>query len=225
MLNARLQNVLQSMRQTFAETLRQVKLSYCLIAVLGSGILAFGLYHVHSLSGVTEGGILGLTLLLEYWLSISPAVSGFILNTLCYLLGWKLLGHVFIFYSMIASTGFSIIYKICEQFDPLWPWLADMPLVAALVGAMFVGVGVGLCVRIGGAPGGDDAIAMVGAYVFHTNVERVYLISDLVVLVMALSYIPVRRIGYSLLTVLLSGQIIGLMQKIPLPKAEKQCAD
>ena len=34
--------------------------------LLGSAILAFGLYNVHALSGVTEGGILGLTLLLHH---------------------------------------------------------------------------------------------------------------------------------------------------------------
>ena len=42
-----------------------------------------------------------------------------------------------------------------------------------------------------------------------------YLLSDLIVLLLSLSYIPVRRIGFSLLTVILSGQIIGLIQKIP----------
>ena len=46
------------------------------------------------------------------------------------------------------------------------------------------------------------------------SIERVYLLSDLIVLLLSLSYIPVRRIGFSLLTVILSGQIIGLIQKI-----------
>lgn len=47
-----------------------------LISVFGSAFLAFGLYNVHALSGVTEGGVLGLTLLLDRWFSISPSVSG-----------------------------------------------------------------------------------------------------------------------------------------------------
>ena len=82
------------------------------------------------------------------------------MNVLCYVLGWKLLGKEFIAYSALATVGFSGMYKICEQFPHLWPGLADMPLVAALVGALFVGVGAGLCVRVGGAPSGDDALAM-----------------------------------------------------------------
>ena len=38
-----------------------------LVSIFGSAFLAFGLYNVHALSGVTEGGVLGLTLLLDHW--------------------------------------------------------------------------------------------------------------------------------------------------------------
>lgn len=180
----------------------------------GSAILAFGLYHVHSFSGVTEGGVLGLTLLLHHWFRISPAVSGFILNFICYILGMKVLGKKFIAYSIISGSAFSIFYAIIEQFDPLWPNLVDYPLLAAVAGAMFVGVGVGLCVRAGGAPGGDDALAMSLAKITKKEIQWVYLVSDLIVLILSLSYIPVQRLIYSLLTVVLSGQIIGIMQKM-----------
>lgn len=180
----------------------------------GSAILAFGLYHVHSFSGVTEGGVLGLTLLLHHWFRISPAVSGFILNFICYILGMKVLGKKFIAYSIISGSAFSIFYAIIKQFDPLWPNLVDYPLLAAVVGAMFVGVGVGLCVRAGGAPGGDDALAMSLAKITKKEIQWVYLVSDLIVLILSLSYIPVQRLIYSLLTVVLSGQIIGIMQKM-----------
>ena len=196
----------------------KLKLSSCIAALLASAFLAFGLYHVHSFSGVTEGGVLGLTLLLEHWLHISPALSGFVLNALCYALGWRLLGRDFIAYSAIASVGFSVAYKVCEQFPPLWPQLAELPLLAAIVGAVFVGVGAGVCVRAGGATGGDDALAMSAAHVTGWNIEWVYLLSDFVVLALSVSYIPLERIGYSILTVLLSGQIIGLIQKLPFDK-------
>ena len=194
------------------EALKNITLKKCAITLLGSFILAFGLYHVHSISGVTEGGVLGATLLLEHWTGISPALTRGIMNVLCYVLGWKLLGKEFIAYSALATVGFSGMYKICEQFPHLWPGLADMPLVAALVGALFVGVGAGLCVRVGGAPSGDDALAMSISHATDWKIQWVYLLSDLIVLVMSLSYIPVRRIGYSLFTVLLSGQLIGFVQ-------------
>lgn len=184
-----------------------------MIALIGSAIQAFGIYNIHSLSNVTEGGVLGAMLLIDHWLHISPSVSGFLMNGACYVMGWRLLGKVFVVYSFVASAGFSVVYKICEQFPPLWPEIANMPLLASVLGAVFVGVGAGVCVRIGGATSGDDALAMSLSHVTGMRVQWIYLASDLIVLLLSLSYIPVRRIAYSLLTVILSGQIIGWVQR------------
>lgn len=183
------------------------------VLLLGNAILAFGLYHVHAQSNVTEGGVLGLTLLLQQWFDISPAISGFVMNFLCYYLGWKVLGGKFIAYSCISGGAFSIFYYIFEQFEPIWPTIREYPLVAALTGALFVGVGIGICVRVGGAPGGDDALAMSLSKLMKKDIQWIYLFSDLTVLGLSLTYIPVGRILYSLFTVILSGQIIGWISK------------
>ena len=196
---------------------KEIKLSSVLLLLAGSALLAFGLYNVHSISNVTEGGILGLTLLLEYWFGISPSFSGFLLTALCYFLGWKILGKRFLVFSFISAIGFSVFYGIFEQFDPLFPQIGEMPFLAAVVGALFVGISVGICVRVGGAPTGDDALAMSLSSVLPVDIQWIYLASDLVVLFISLSYIPLNKILYSLLTVLLSGQIIGMIQKIKLP--------
>ena len=191
----------------------RLKAKNCLSICIGSAILAFGLYNVHSISGVTEGGVLGLTLLLEHWFGISPSVSGLILNGVCYLLGFKLLGKEFIAYSVIAGGGFSLFYAIFEKFPPVYPQIADMPLLAAIVGSLFVGIGVGLGVRANSAPTGDDSLALSLSHLFKIGIQWVYLVSDLVVLLLSLTYIPLGKIAYSLLTVVLSGQLIGLIQK------------
>lgn len=188
-----------------------IKAKNVAVTLLGSAILAFGLYHIHSFSGVTEGGVLGLTLLLHYWLGLSPAVSGLVLNLCCYALGWRVIGGDFVAYSLISGGGFSLFYAIFERFPPLFPDIAELPLLASILGAAFVGVGVGLCVRMGGAPGGDDALAMSLSKLTGAGIQWIYLASDLVVLLLSLSYIPVKKIVYSLLTVILSGQTIGLI--------------
>lgn len=207
-------------RRTYEKMSRWVpklKLSGCVIAFLASALQAFGMYNVHALSGVTEGGIFGLVLLLDHWTGLSPAISSFVLNAGCYALGWRTLGREFIGYSLVAACGYSAGYGICEQFPPLWPQIANMPLLAAIVGALFIGIGAGLCVRVGGATSGDDALAMSLSHLTEIPIQWLYLISDLLVLGLSLSYIPLRRIGYSLLTVILSGQIIGWIQQLPVP--------
>ena len=129
-----------------------------------------------------------------------------------------MLGLSFVKYSILAGGSFSVFYWIVEQFPPLWPQLAGMPLVAAIVGALFIGVGVGLCVRTGGAPGGDDALGMSVSKLWGWDIRWYYLVSDLTVLGLSLTYLPFARIAYSLVTVLLSGQIIGWIQLIGVKK-------
>lgn len=194
----------------------------CLITLLGSCILAFGLCHIHALSGVTEGGQLGLTLLLHHWLHITPAISALVINIVCYAAGWKALGKSFLFYSFVATAGFSGFYRIFEMSPPVFPELAQHPLAAALLGAVFVGLGCGLCVRVGGAPCGDDALAITLSHIFKAKIEYFYMISDITVLLLSLSYIPVQRIGFSLLTVLLSSKLVGIVQRFNFPHGGKK---
>lgn len=184
--------------------------------VFGGVFLAFGLYHVHSLSGVTEGGLLGLNLLLEHWFSISPAVTNFVFSAICYFIGWRMLGKDFILRSAVAAAAFSLSYRVFELFPHIYPGLYDMPLLAALLGAVFVGVGTGVCVRCGGAVCGDDALAMAISQKLKIKIEYCYMVSDLLVLGLSLSYIPLRRIVYSLFTVFLSSKLVGLTQRNPI---------
>lgn len=202
--------------KNFMNDIKSVKLKNCLWQLPGAAILAFGLYNVHSFADITEGGVLGLTLLLHHHFGISPSVSSLVLNFVCYIFGFLVLGGGFVVYSAVAGLGFSLFYAINEQFPPVWAGIADHPLVACVVGAIFVGVGVGICVRFGGAPGGDDALSMgLAKLLKKVDIRWIYLASDLIVLTLSLTYIPVRKIAYSLCTVILSGQIIGFFQKKP----------
>ena len=58
--------------------------------------------------------------------------------------------------------------------------------------------------------------------VTHWNIQWAYLITDLVVLGLSVSYIDLKRLACSLLTVLLSGQIIGFVQRFKSPE-KRQC--
>lgn len=184
------------------------------LALLGAFIQAVGLCNIHAFADVTEGGVLGATLLIDHWLHISPAASAFVLNALCYLIGWRTLGKGFLAYSALCGAAYSVFYALLEPFAPLWLGLIASPLWSAVAGAAFIGVGAGLCVRMGGAPGGDDALAMALSKLTGLGVQWIYLFTDALVLGLSLSYIPLTKLAYSLLTVVLSGQIIGLIQKI-----------
>lgn len=184
-----------------------------LLILSGSFVLAFGIYNIHSISSVSEGGVIGLTLFIEHYFSLSPALSNLLLTAICYLIGFRVLGKSFIIYSMFSALFYSAFYCIFEQFPRVYPDIAGMPLLASLIGALFVGVGVGLCVRAGGAPTGDDAIAMSFSKIFSKDIRIIYIVSDFAVILLSATYIPWQKLIYSVITVILSGQIIGLVSK------------
>ncbi len=183
------------------------------LIVLGAMICSFGIHNIHQRTNITEGGIIGLMLLIEHWLGVSPAYITPVLDALCYLLAFKILGGQFIKMAAISTLCISGFYKVWELFPPMLPDLSAYPLVAAILGGLFVGVGVGLIIRQGGSSGGDDALALVISHAFHCRLSWSYLFTDITVLALSLTYIPVRRIVFSLVTVTISSWLIDWIKE------------
>lgn len=191
-----------------------------LCILLGTAICSFGIYNIHRQTGVTEGGVLGMIVLLNYWFDISPSILSVSLDILCYVLAFRRLGLKFLIISGASSLSLSIFFRIWESFPPMLPNFYDRPLIAAILGAMFIGVGVGVVIRNGGSCSGDDALALFISNVTGWRISRAYLITDFTVLALSLSYIPFKRIFYSLITVTLSSYIIDLIQRTNHSSAE-----
>lgn len=191
-----------------------------LLIVLGAMIYSFGIHNIHQRTNITEGGMIGLMLLLEHWLKLSPALITPVLDIACYVLAYKILGGRFIKISVISTLCVSGFYKIWELFPPVLPDLSGLPLLAAVLGGLFVGVGVGLIIRQGGSSGGDDALALAISHGFHWRLSRSYLFTDLTVLALSLTYIPVRRIVFSLITVTISSLLVDRIKEYR-PRGEK----
>lgn len=190
------------------------KKSLCMYAamILGVAISTFGITNIHSRAGITEGGVIGTVLLLNRWFNIPKHIATLILDGLCYLLGYKMLGKNFLKLSIFATCFVSLFYWIYAAFPPLLPDLSNMPLLASVLGGIFVGTGVSLIVAYGAAAGGDDALALVINKLAKLPLARCYLFTDLVVLLLSLTYIPLNRIIYSLVTVTVSSLLIGFLE-------------
>lgn len=184
------------------------------VIALGTAISSFGIYNIHRQTNVTEGGVLGLILLLNNWTGISPALLTPVLDILCYGLAFRYLGKDFIKISLVSTLSLAGFFKLWEMFPPVLPNLSAYPLVAAIAGALFVGVGVGLIIGQGASSGGDDALALILSKLTHCRISRVYLATDLVVLLLSLTYIPLGRIAYSLVTVTISSLLIEYVQRL-----------
>ena len=122
-------------------------------------------------------------------------------------MAYKFFGKQFLIYSIIATFSFSTFYEVFESIGPLIPVLNSKFIVTILSG-LFVGVGVGIIVRNGAAAGGDDALAMVISKITSLNIGNVYLIGDVAVLMLSLTYLSAYDIFWSLIAVNISGRTI-----------------
>ena len=86
-------------------------------ALLGSMMIAFGT-NMLSNADIPEGGILGLCLIIEHVWGINSALTNLILNGLCCLLAWRLMGTRYMLNAAISTVGFSVFYAIFHAFVP-----------------------------------------------------------------------------------------------------------
>lgn len=183
-----------------------------ILIFLGAMIYSFGIHNIHQRTGITEGGILGMMILIEHWMGFSMAYITPVLDGLCYLTAYRFLGGRFIRISAFSTLCVSCFFKLWEMLPPMLPDLYDRPFIAAILGGIMVGVGVGIIIRQGGSAGGDDALALTISRMFRWRLSRSYLFADVTVLTLSLTYIPLLRLVYSLITVTVSSYMLGLTE-------------
>ncbi len=180
--------------------------------IAGTAILSFAMRNIHQQADITEGGVLGLILLLNHWLGIAPGIISPVLDVICYALAFKSLGKDFLKVSAFSTLSLMGFFFLWEQFPPILPELTAHPVLAALAGGVLVGIGAGLVIRQGGSTGGDDALALTISKFTGCRIVFAYLITDLTVLLLSLTYIPLPRIGFSVMSVAVSSFIIDLIK-------------
>lgn len=184
-----------------------------LLIIIGATILSFGSYNFNYQNNVTEGGVLGLLLLLQHIFNISPSITSVVIDFSLFTIGSKFFGKKFLLYSILSTITFSSTYKIWEKIGFLVPSFTNNMLIASILAGIGVGVGVGLVVRGGGASGGDDVIALLGNKFLKLKVNHVYLATDAIVLLMSLVYLDIKQVFFSIIAVTISGKIISIIYK------------
>jgi len=178
--------------------------------VLGTGLIAFALYNIHIPANITDGGGLGLILLLNHWFNLPIFIVAPIIDILLYIVAIRFLGLKFLKISMLSTVVLAIFLRVFGSLPTVLPNLSEQPLVAALLGGLFVGLGAGLVFRQGGSCGGDDAFAITLSKLTKWRISMVYIIIDGCILLLSMTYIAPSRIIFSLITAVTSSIVLDL---------------
>ena len=86
-----------------------------LLIIIGATILSFGSYNFNYQNNVTEGGVLGLLLLLQHVFNISPSITSVVIDFSLFTIGSKFFGKKFLLYSILSTITFSSTYRSEER--------------------------------------------------------------------------------------------------------------
>lgn len=194
-----------------------------LLMIIGNATMAFSLVNIHNQSGITEGGLLGMAVLLDRVLGWNQAITTFILNCTFFVLAVAILRKGFFKRAVFSAACYSIFYEIFQLIGPVLPSMQAYPIMAAIVGGLLLGSGCGLVVTRGAVAGGDDCYAMIVSHYTSLPLSKSYFSSDFIVLLISfLVYLPLGNVMCSLLTTSVSSFVIGQFElRLPKPGFEK----
>lgn len=185
--------------------------------LLGTAVYAFGLLYFIIPNQLMEGGLTGITVLLNYIFNISPSLSTLVLNIPLFILGWRILGKKQMIYTGVGIASLTFFLWFFEKLIAIG-WITPFQtehdyILASLYAGVTLGAGLGIVFRYGGTTGGVDIIARIGNRKFGWSMGQIILVIDVIVVGTSLFFIPKERILYTLVTVFIASKVIDFIQE------------
>jgi uncharacterized membrane-anchored protein YitT (DUF2179 family) len=163
----------------------------------GTTLIAIGLVLM-KVAGIVTAGVAGLALLASYKTALGVGLLFFLINIPFLLLGLQGLGRAF-FVKTAAAIGLILVQV--EVMQAATAIEAVHPAFAALAGGTVIGMGILALVRHGFGVGGANILALWAQKSRGWNVGRLGLALDAVILLVAMTEIPLAQLGWSFLSV------------------------
>ena len=132
------------------------KVKRVLLVLLGSSVAAVGLQFFLLPNNLLDGGVTGIAIISAYLSGIPFGALLLLLNIPFVVVGYRKFGKDFAVYSTIGIVALAAL-----TFFHIPHGFTDQPILAAIFGGIFVGVGSGLVIRYGGIIDGSDTIAIL----------------------------------------------------------------
>lgn len=124
-----------------------------------------------------EGGVTGVTIILYYVMEWSPSLVSFAINAVLLIIGYRFLSRQTTIYTIIAVIFNSVFLYLTES----WSIQSEEIMINAIFGGVFVGVGIGLIIRVGGTTAGTTILARIANKFLGWNISYALLFFDLIV--------------------------------------------
>ncbi len=179
-----------------------------LFILCGALIYAVGVNYFTIPNRLSEGGILGITIITYYLFGWSPGVVNFVLNVVLLAVGYKYFEKRTFVYTLISIAACSGFLFLTEDIGKR---LTEDTLLASLFGGLLVGAGLGLIFRAGGTSGGSTILAQLANQFLGWSMGKAMLIMDILVVAGSIFIIGLEKSMYTLLIVYVGAKAIDFI--------------
>ena len=132
-------------------------------------------------NNITTGGVAGVSSIIFWATGIPVQMTYFGINAVLLLMALRILGLKFCVKTIYAVIVLTVSVAVATE-NYHAHLLADQPFMAAIIGSVFCGCGVGLGLSSNGSTGGTDIIAAIINKYRDISLGRVILICDVVII-------------------------------------------
>ncbi len=204
---------------------------HSIIILLGNACAAaasgfFIIPHGFVMGGTTGVGIFIRNLLNgdNEWI---VTLTVYVANIALFIIGAIFLGKKFAVATAAGTLLYPSFLSLYTYLNDIYvkanggPIAADEPVLAAIIGALLFGLGIGVCVKIGASTGGTDIPPLILHKFFNLPVAVGLWVLDMsIVLIQLFAHVGLEMVLFGLLITLLSSFTIELVSPIGSRKAQ-----
>ncbi|HKZ66669.1 MAG TPA: YitT family protein [Chitinophagaceae bacterium] len=176
---------------------------FVMIGVLSAG---FGLKGFLMPNNFIDGGVMGISLLINNKTSVPLAALIILINLPFILLGWHQISKGFSIKSVIAITLLAIAVAIIP-----YPIVTDDKLLVAVFGGFFLGAGIGFTIRGGAVIDGTEILAIFFSRKQSLSVGDFILVFNIFIFSAAAYFLSIEVALYAMLTYLAASKTVDFI--------------
>ncbi|MFY9296143.1 MAG: YitT family protein [Clostridiales bacterium] len=176
---------------------------------IGSFIHAYGINALLIPHNLLTGGLTGIAMIIEYFLKIPISIMVILLNIPLFIAGYKIISKRFVYLSIVGIVSLSFFVALTKN----WTLPIKNPMVAAIYGGLFLGVGSGIIIKNRGSLGGTDIVAVILNKHFSVSIGLVTTLFNFIILAMAICMFDIELAMYTMIAIFVSSKAMDTLQE------------
>lgn len=176
--------------------------------IIGNIFIALAINTLILENHIIVGGTSGIGNVLNHYFNIPVSLSVGCLNVCLFLVGLFFIGKKFAMTTLLSTFLFPIILQFFETHSMFHHYLED-PLLAAILAACLVGVGIGLILKANASTGGVDILAILLNKKFGFPIHIVLNCIDLSILVLQFTFNDTTHVIYGIMIVMITAVVLN----------------